>query len=73
MKKSFKRIKQNFDYNQYGGSPFLGVNKIVIKCHGSSKKESFYQSIKQAYNLGQSKLVDTIAESVNGIEIKVEE
>lgn len=73
MKKSFNRIKQNFDYNQYGGSPFLGVNKIVIKCHGSSKAESFHQSIKQAYNLGQSNIIDAISQNVNDIDIKIED
>lgn len=73
MKGTFKRLKGKFDYNKYGGSPFLGINKVVVKCHGSSKAESFYQSIKQAYNLGQSDLVKNIAESVNGIDIKVEE
>ena len=73
MKGTFKRLKKNFDYNQYGGSPFLGVNKIVLKCHGSSKEESFYQSIKQVYELGQSDLVQNISTSVNGIDIHVEE
>jgi glycerol-3-phosphate acyltransferase PlsX len=73
MKGTFKRLKSKFDYNQYGGSPFLGINKIVIKCHGSSKAESFYQSIKQAYTLGQSNLIQNISTSVNNIDIKVEE
>lgn len=73
MKGTFKRLKSKFDYNKYGGSPFLGINKIVIKCHGSSKAESFYQSIKQAYTLGQSNLIQNISTSVNNIDIKVEE
>ena len=73
MKGTFKRLTSKFDYNKYGGSPFLGINKIVIKCHGSSKAESFYQSIKQAYTLGQSNLIQNISTSVNNIDIKVEE
>ena len=73
MKGTFKRLRAKFDYDKYGGSPFLGINKIVIKCHGSSKAESFYQSIKQAYTLGQSDMIEKISESVNGIDIKIEE
>ena len=73
MKGTFKRLKQKFDYSVYGGSPFLGINKIVIKAHGSSKEESFYQAIKQGYMVGKSKLVDVIAESVKGLDIKIEE
>ena len=73
MKGTFKRLKKSFDYDAYGGSPFLGVNKIVIKCHGSSKAESFYQSIRQAYELGQSDMIDNLATSVNNLEIKFED
>ena len=73
MKGTFGRLKQKFDYSVYGGSPFLGVNKIVIKAHGSSKEESFYQAIKQAYTLSQSKMVENLAESVRSLDIKIEE
>ena len=73
MKGTFKRLKAKFDYDKYGGSPFLGINKLVIKCHGSSKAESFYQSIKQAYTLGQSGIVSSVAESINNLDIKIEE
>lgn len=73
MKGTFKRLKSKFDYNAYGGSPFLGVNKIVIKCHGSSKAESFYQSIKQAYELCQSDMINALSNCVNDIDIKFED
>ena len=73
MKGTFKRLRAKFDYDKYGGSPFLGINKLVIKCHGSSKAESFYQSIKQAYTLGQSNIVQSVAESVNSVQIKIED
>ena len=73
MKGTFKRLRAKFDYDKYGGSPFLGINKTVVKCHGSSKAESFYQSIKQAYTLGQSDIIQSISGSVNDIDIKIEE
>ena len=73
MKGTFKRLKSKFDYNAYGGSPFLGSSKLVIKCHGSSKAESFYQSIKQAYDFCQSDMIEKISTSVNSIDIKFED
>ena len=73
IKGTFKRLKSIFDYSKYGGSPFLGINKTVIKCHGSSKAESFYQSIKQGYNLAQNNIIESIATSVNNLDIKIEE
>ena len=73
MKGTFKRLKNRFDYNKQGGSPFLGINKIVVKCHGSSKAESFCNTIKQAYELGQSDMIKQIAESMQNLDIKVED
>ena len=73
MKGTFKRLKTKFDYNKQGGSPFLGINKIVVKCHGSSKAESFYHTIKQAFDLGKSNLIEEIATSVQNFDIKIEE
>ena len=73
MKGTFKRLKSKFDYNKQGGSPFLGINKIVVKCHGSSKAESFCNTIKQAFELGQSDMINQIAESMKNLDIKIEE
>ena len=73
MRGTFKRLRAKFDYDKYGGSPFLGINKLVIKCHGSSKAESFYQSIKQAYTLGQSDMIQSVSQAVNSVDIRIEE
>lgn len=73
MKGTFGRLKARLDYSIYGGSPFLGVKKVLIKCHGDSTEESFYQGIKQAYSLTKSNMVDKIAEAVNDLDIKIED
>ena len=73
MKGTFGRLKERFDYSVYGGSPFLGVKKMVVKCHGDSTEESFYQAIKQAYSLSQSNMVAEIEKSVENLDIKIEE
>ena len=36
------------DYKEYGGALFLGVQKPVVKAHGSSDEYLFYYTIKQA-------------------------
>ena len=41
-------FKAKADYKSYGGAPFLGVRKPVIKAHGSSDDLVFYYTIKQA-------------------------
>lgn len=44
----FKRIKKRFDYKEQGGAPFLGVDGICIKAHGSSDARALKNAIRQA-------------------------
>ncbi|MEG1805436.1 MAG: phosphate acyltransferase PlsX [Clostridia bacterium] len=68
LKKSFKNLKRKLDYNKSGGAPLLGIDKVVVKSHGSSKAVSITASLKQAYDLYQSKYIDNIRNSVNKSE-----
>ena len=45
---AINNFKAKADYKSYGGAPFLGVKKPVIKAHGSSDDLVFYYTIKQA-------------------------
>lgn len=47
LKPFLKRIMKKFDYKEYGGAPFLGVDGICIKAHGSSDGRAFKNAIKQ--------------------------
>ncbi|MBQ7452793.1 MAG: phosphate acyltransferase PlsX [Clostridia bacterium] len=60
LKKSLKKLKQRIDYTSVGGSPFLGVKKLVIKSHGSSKAKTIYSCVCQARELVLSKTLQTI-------------
>ena len=48
LKDMFKEMKLKLDYNNHGGALFLGVNKAVIKAHGSSKRTAFKTAVLQA-------------------------
>lgn len=41
-----KVMKQQFDYNEYGGSPIMGVSKPVFKAHGSAKAKTIKSAIR---------------------------
>ncbi len=64
LKKGLYSIKGKYDYRKVGGAPLLGVNKIVIKCHGNSKADSMATSINQAFALAKNKLVERVAKQV---------
>lgn len=61
LKGAFKNLKSKMDHNNSGGAQFLGVNKIVIKSHGSSKAKSICASILQVKTLCRAELIKSIA------------
>lgn len=69
-----KRFAKSMDYKEYGGAPFLGVKKPIVKAHGSSDEKLFVYTLKQAEHFAEDKTVDTIIEEYSKMqEIKVSE
>ena len=60
LKRRLKKLKEKFDYNKRGGALFIGVNKPVIKAHGSAKKETFKNTVLQAVSYAEFDLADKI-------------
>lgn len=48
LKPVFSKFKKHYDYKEYGGAAFLGVNGICIKAHGSSDAKALKNAIRQA-------------------------
>ncbi len=61
IKPKLGEVKKNFDSGEYGGAPILGVNKPVIKAHGSSKAEAFKNAIRQALACAEKDLSSDMA------------
>jgi len=51
---------ERFNYEQYGGSPILGVNAPVVVGHGISTPEAIKNMILLSKNMVESSLVDKI-------------
>ena len=62
LKKAFENLKEKMDYTKVGGSPFLGVEKIVVKSHGSSKAKTIHAAIAQVKTIHEAKIIDKIKE-----------
>lgn len=60
MMKQLKNIKNALDYNRFGGSVFLGLKKVVVKSHGSSKAKSIRASVIQALDAYRNGLIGSI-------------
>ena len=64
MKGPFRELKERADYSQVGGAPLLGVDGVIIICHGNSKSYSLRNAIKHAKECVDRKLKDTISSEV---------
>jgi glycerol-3-phosphate acyltransferase PlsX len=57
-------LRKRADYSEVGGAPLLGVNGVVIICHGSSKVHTLRNAIRHAQECAEQKLNDKIAVEV---------
>ena len=58
-----KAHTKKMDYKAVGGAVMLGVQKPVIKAHGSSDGTAFFNAIRQAKDCVAGNVVQTIAEN----------
>jgi len=63
-KGAFKTIKKRTNYEEYGGSPLLGVDGICIIAHGSSSPKAIKNAIRVAMESIQSGINPRIVEEV---------
>lgn len=68
----FKEIKTKMDVKKHGGAPFLGCKKIVVKAHGSAKREIVRNTLLQVVNLYENKLIEKIEGLIGQMTAKVE-
>ena len=61
----FKDLKKSYDYEEHGGTPLLGVNGIVIKCHGSSKSKAIENGILKSQRCINQDFLNKIKESIS--------
>ncbi len=63
--RTLRNLRKRIDYTEYGGVPFLGVNGVCVKCHGSSKAKAMRNGILAAARIISAEVVPSIAASVN--------
>lgn len=68
MAGALKRMKNALDFDAYGGSLLLGLKKIVVKSHGSSKARAICLSVQQVANIYRANLTGQIEESLAKVD-----
>lgn len=72
MMGKFNGLKNKMDMDKYGGAPFLGCKKLVVKTHGSANKENFKNTILQVVKLYENKMNEKIEAMVGEMTQKIE-
>lgn len=64
VRHAFRDMKRNFDYQEYGGVPLLGIDGISIICHGRSSAKAIKNAIKVARMMSREKVNENIHEEI---------
>lgn len=64
LKPDLMKIKAQMDYSEYGGAGLFGLKAPVIKAHGSSDANAVFNAVRQARDMIQHQVTDTIRQAV---------
>ena len=64
LKKDLYGLKKMMDSSEIGGAPLLGVQKPVIKAHGSSDARAIRSAVGQAVRFAERNVIATISENI---------
>ena len=64
LKPALKKVKRSLDYSEYGGAMFLGIDGVLIKCHGSSDSKAIANGIKAAYKFAKADVSEKLKENL---------
>lgn len=58
-----KQLDQRFSYDEYPGALLLGVEGVVVKCHGDASAKALFNGIKAASSYVQQQLIPKMKEA----------
>ncbi len=66
---AIKRMKKGLDFDKYGGALLLGLKKVVIKSHGTSKPVTITNAIKNALSIYRNGLIPKVEEMLEKVDL----
>ncbi|BCS81392.1 phosphate acyltransferase PlsX [Anaerocellum diazotrophicum] len=64
LKPYLKRLKGKYDYKEVGGAPLLGIDGIIVKCHGASDSQAIFSGIHQAKSFYKNNVLALLKEEI---------
>lgn len=63
LREPLTRLKRRLSYDEYGGAPLVGVNGVVVICHGSSNARAIAHALKAARHLVETDMVAALRQA----------
>ncbi len=73
MRKLFAEMKAKMSVDAYGGAPLLGVNGVVLVCHGRVTSTAVFNAIRVAGDLSSSGMITAIKIQMEKLKDKISE
>ena len=71
MKRIFTDLRKQMNPDEYGGAPLLGVNGVVLICHGKTNPKAIFSAVKAAGDLAGSGMLDKIKKHVEQVKDQI--
>ena len=71
-KRAYGRLRKRFDYTEVGGAPFVGLNGLVVKAHGSSNDVAVKNAVKQCSKFIKADVVGKIKALIDSDKERME-
>jgi len=71
MRKLFIDMKTKMSVDIYGGAPLLGVNGVVIVCHGKITSNAIYNAVRVGAELASSGMITNIKKRMEQVKDKI--
>lgn len=65
IKPQLRNLKNKLDYSEYGGAGLFGLKAPVIKAHGSSDQNAILNAIRQAKDMVEKEVIQTIETTIS--------
>jgi glycerol-3-phosphate acyltransferase PlsX len=64
MMPAFRALRSRFEPDEFGGAPLLGVDAVVVICHGRSNGKAMKNGLQTADRLCDAQVTPAIAQSI---------
>lgn len=64
MKPAINKVRASMDYSEHGGAMFLGIDGVLIKCHGSSDRKAIANGIKAACRFVEANISEKLKQNL---------